>query len=135
MNDLSYLMKNNLSEVPGVSHGVAVSADGLLLAGTEGLNREAAERLAAVASGLSSLLKGAAGQMGAGRIRGNITDTEHGYLVLTEMNKGASLLVLAHPTADLAFVTEELGRFAEKVRDKLDPSFASASYATAAGRQ
>ncbi|MDG4795503.1 roadblock/LC7 domain-containing protein [Micromonospora sp. WMMD1082] len=126
MNDLSFLMMNNLSQVPGVSHGVAVSADGMLLAWTEGLNREAAERLAAVTAGLCSLLKGAAHDMEAGRVQGNVTNAENGFLVLTEMNHGASLLVLAHPRADLAYVVEELGRFAETVRNQLGPSFASA---------
>lgn len=123
MTELNYLLSNNLSRVPGVSQAVAVSVDGLLLAWTGGLDRDAAERLAAVAAGLSSLLRGAAQDFGAGGVQGNITDLAGGYLVLTTVSTGASLLTLVHRDADLAFVTEELCRFADQVGDQLTPAF------------
>ncbi|AEB42592.1 roadblock/LC7 domain-containing protein [Micromonospora maris] len=130
-NNLSFLLNNNVRVVAGVSHAVAVSVDGLLLAWTEGLNRDAAERLAAVAAGLNSLLNGAARDFDAGAVRGNITDTDRGYLILTSLSRGASLLVLARRDADLAFVTGELERFAEQVGDSyLNPSFAAAAAGT-----
>ncbi|MFI7077562.1 roadblock/LC7 domain-containing protein [Micromonospora sp. NPDC049903] len=126
--DLSFLLNNNVRVVPGVSQAVAVSVDGLLLAFTDGLNRDAAERLAAVASGLNSLINGAAQELNAGGVRGNITDTDRGYLILTSLNRGASLLVLTRRDADLAYVTAELDRFAEQVGDtQLNPSFAAAA--------
>ncbi|GAA0408400.1 hypothetical protein GCM10009541_59370 [Micromonospora gifhornensis] len=87
-NNLSFLLNNNVRVVAGVSHAVAVSVDGLLLAWTEGLNRDAAERLAAVAAGLNSLLNGAARDFDAGAVRGNITDTDRGYLILTSLSRG-----------------------------------------------
>ena len=79
-DNLSFLLNTNVRVVPGVSHAVAVSVDGLLLAFTDGVNQEAAERLAAVAAGLNSLLKGAADELAAGEVRGNITDTERGAI-------------------------------------------------------
>ncbi|MBQ1049279.1 roadblock/LC7 domain-containing protein [Micromonospora sp. C51] len=127
-SNLSFLLNHNVRVVHGVSHAVAVSVDGLLLAFTDGLNVDAAERLAAVAAGLNSLLKGAADELNAGGVRGNITDTDRGYLILTSLSRGASLLVLARRDADLAFVTAELERFAEQVGDShLNPSFAAAA--------
>ncbi|MEV0944016.1 roadblock/LC7 domain-containing protein [Micromonospora wenchangensis] len=123
MSDLSYLLSNNLTRVPGVSQAVAVSVDGLLLARTEGLNRAAAERLAAVAAGLRSLLNGAARDFGAGGVQGTIVDLASGYLLLTALSGGASLLTLVSGEADLAFVTEELHRFADQVGDQLTPGF------------
>ncbi|MEU8265142.1 roadblock/LC7 domain-containing protein [Micromonospora sp. NPDC048999] len=125
MTELNYLLSNNLARVPGVSQAVAVSVDGLLLAWTGGLDRDAAERLAAVAAGLSSLLRGAAQDFGAGGVQGNITDLAGGYLILTTVSTGASLLTLVHRDADLAFVTEELCRFADQVGDQLTPAFAT----------
>ncbi|MER7418484.1 roadblock/LC7 domain-containing protein [Micromonospora peucetia] len=122
---LSYLLTNNLARVAGVSQAVAVSVDGMLLAWTGGLDREAAERLAAVASGMSSLLRGAAQNFGAGGVRGNLTDLDGGYLLLTTVSTGACLLTLVHSDADLAFVTAELVRFAEQVGDHLTPAFAT----------
>ncbi|MEU4645065.1 roadblock/LC7 domain-containing protein [Micromonospora sp. NPDC023814] len=135
-NDLSYLLNNNLvARVPGISQAVAVSADGLLLAWTDGLNREAAERLAAVASGMNSLLNGAARNLSAGGVQGNLTELAHGFLILVSVSTGASLLTLATRDADLAFVTEELGRFADQVGDQLTPAFAGALAVVGAGRR
>ncbi|MEV7984321.1 roadblock/LC7 domain-containing protein [Micromonospora sp. DT4] len=136
MSDLSYLLNTNLvARVPGISQAVAVSADGLLLAWTDGLNRDAAERLAAVAAGMNSLLNGAARDLSAGGVRGNLTELAHGFLILVAVSTGASLLTLASRDADLAFVTEELGRFAEQVGDQLTPAFAGTLTTAAAGRR
>ena len=62
MNDLSHsarnlnwLVQSFVREVPGVLDSVVVSADGLAIATSDGLTREDADRLAAVASGLISL--------------------------------------------------------------------------------
>ncbi|MDG4820225.1 roadblock/LC7 domain-containing protein [Micromonospora sp. WMMD956] len=132
--NLSYLLTNNLVErVAGISQAVAVSADGLLLAWTDGLNHDAAERVAAVAAGLSSLLNGAALDLNAGPVQGNITELGAGFLILMAVGSGASLLALTTRDADLAFVTTELGRFAEQVGDQLTPAFAGAL--TVAGRR
>ncbi|MET7951067.1 roadblock/LC7 domain-containing protein [Micromonospora sp. NPDC005324] len=121
---LSQLLSTNLARIPGVSRAVAVSADGLLLAWTDTLNREAAERLAAIAAGMTSLVNGAARDLDGGAVEGNITTLENGFLLLVTVSSGASLLTLTKPNADLAFVTQELHRFAVQVRDQLTPAFA-----------
>ena len=58
--NLNWLVTNFVDRVPGVAHAVVVSADGLLLVASEGLPRDRADQLAAVASGLTSLTQGAA---------------------------------------------------------------------------
>jgi uncharacterized protein len=123
-SDLSYLLSTNLARIPGVSQAVAVSADGLLLAHTATLSRDAAERLAAIASGMTSLVNGAARDLAGGPVEGNITTLGNGFLMLVTISSGASLMALSKPDADIAFVTAELHRFAEQVRDQLTPSFA-----------
>ena len=57
--NLNWLITNFVDNTPGVSHTVVVSADGLLLAMSEGFPRDRADQLAAVASGLTSLTAGA----------------------------------------------------------------------------
>ncbi len=57
--NLNWLITNFVENTPGVSHTVVVSADGLLLAMSEGFPRDRADQLAAVASGLTSLTSGA----------------------------------------------------------------------------
>ncbi len=55
---LDWLVSNFASDVPGVSHAVLVSADGLLMAASAHLPIDRAEQLAAVTSGLASLSAG-----------------------------------------------------------------------------
>ena len=58
--DLGFLLNRFAAQVSDVSCAVAVSADGLLIAKTDSLPRDRADQLAAIASGLVSLLAGAA---------------------------------------------------------------------------
>ncbi len=51
--NLNWLITNFVDNTPGVSHTVVVSADGLLLAMSDGFPRDRADQLAAVASGLT----------------------------------------------------------------------------------
>ncbi|MER2092778.1 MAG: roadblock/LC7 domain-containing protein, partial [Saccharopolyspora rectivirgula] len=67
-NSFSWLITDFVRRVPGVAHSVVVSADGLLLAGSQGLPRDRAEQLSAVASGLVSLTQGAARCFEAGEV-------------------------------------------------------------------
>jgi predicted regulator of Ras-like GTPase activity (Roadblock/LC7/MglB family) len=53
--NLNWLVSNFSRSVPGVAHAIVVSADGLLMAVSERLDRARADQLAAVASGLASL--------------------------------------------------------------------------------
>ncbi|MGH3761140.1 roadblock/LC7 domain-containing protein, partial [Actinophytocola sp.] len=63
-----WLITDFVRQVPGVAHAVVVSADGLLLAGSQGLPRDRAEQLSAVSSGLVSLTQGAARCFEAGGV-------------------------------------------------------------------
>ena len=61
-NNVTWLGANFVDRVPGVSEAVVVSSDGLPMALSGGLDRDAADRFAAVASGLIGLAYGAAGR-------------------------------------------------------------------------
>ena len=64
--NLNWLVQNFAELVPGVNEAVVVSSDGLPIATSAGLDRDAADRFAAVASGLIGLAYGAAGRFGGG---------------------------------------------------------------------
>ena len=66
--NINWLIGNFVGQVPGVKEAVVVSADGLPMAVSEGLDRDAADRFAAVASGLIGLAYGAAGRFGGGAV-------------------------------------------------------------------
>ena len=67
--NFSWLLGNFVKSVPGVQHTLVVSADGLLMAMSDELDRTAGDQLSAIVSGLSSLTRGAARQLSAGDVR------------------------------------------------------------------
>jgi uncharacterized protein len=81
-NSLDWLVSNFAREVPGVSHAVLVSVDGLLIAASEHLPPERADQLAAVSSGLASLANGAAQLFDGGQVLQSVVEMQYGYLLL-----------------------------------------------------
>ena len=55
-----WLLNSFVHETTGVDHALAVSADGIKLAASNGLTGAIVDQFAAIASGLSSLTHGAA---------------------------------------------------------------------------
>ena len=76
--NLNWLVANFANRVPGIADAVAVSADGLLLAVSDGLPRDRADQLAAIASGLVSLTHGAALCFEGGSVSQTVAHTAHG---------------------------------------------------------
>ncbi len=79
--NLNWLITNFVDNTPGVSHTVVVSADGLLLAMSEGFPRDRADQLAAVASGLTSLTAGASRIFEGGAVNQTVVEMERGFPV------------------------------------------------------
>lgn len=102
--NLNWLITNFVDNTPGVSHTVVVSADGLLLAMSEGFPRDRADQLAAVASGLTSLTAGASRIFEGGHVNQTVVEMERGFLFIMSVSDGSSLAVLAHPEADIGLV-------------------------------
>ncbi len=96
--NLNWLVNNFVDRVPGVNEAVVVSSDGLPMAVSEGLDRDAADRFAAVASGLIGLAYGAAGRFGGGAVNEVIIEMENAFLFVTGISDGSCLAVVA--TAD-----------------------------------
>src|ERR1700694_6313821 len=94
-NSLDWLVSNFAREVPGVSHAVLVSADGLRIAASEHMPVERADQLAAVASGLASLSTGAAQLFDGGHVLQSVVEMDYGYLLLMRGGVGCSLETLA----------------------------------------
>jgi predicted regulator of Ras-like GTPase activity (Roadblock/LC7/MglB family) len=116
-----WLITDFVRRVPGAAHAVLVSADGLLLAPSEGLPQERAEQLSAVASGLISLTAGAARCFEAGGVNQTVVEMERGYLFLMSVSDGSSLAVLAAPTCDIGTVAYEMTLLVERVGQQITP--------------
>ena len=67
--DLNWLVTEFTTRVEDVAHAIVVSADGVPLALSAGIPEAAVEQLAAITSGLTSLMQGAARIWTAGRPR------------------------------------------------------------------
>lgn len=120
-----WLITDFVRRVPGAAHAVVVSADGLLLAGSDGLPQDRAEQLSAVASGLISLTEGAARCFEAGQVNQTVVEMDRGYLFLMSISDGSCLSVLAAPTSDIGAVAYEMTLLVERVGEQMTPELRS----------
>ncbi len=120
-NNVNWLVANFVERVPGVSETVVVSSDGLPMALSGGLDRDAADRFAAVASGLIGLAYGAAGRFGGGRVNEVIIEMEYAFLFVTGVSDGSCLAVVADSDCDVGLVGYEMALLVEKTGPFLTP--------------
>ena len=111
---LGRLLTGFVDGVAGVSHAVAVSGDGILLTASAGLPRDRADQLAGIASGLSSLIGGAARVLGAGGVLRTVVEMELGCMLLMAVADNSRLAVLASPDCDIGLVAYEMTRLIER---------------------
>ncbi|MFC6879818.1 MULTISPECIES: roadblock/LC7 domain-containing protein [Actinomadura] len=106
--DLSWLLDDLVRRLPNASHAVVLSADGLLMASSEGMAQDDGEHLAAVAAGIQSLAKGAGVRFGGGPVRQSIIEMQSAFLLVTVAGQGACLAVLAGEEADVGLIAYEM---------------------------
>jgi uncharacterized protein len=119
--NLGWLLNGFVRKVPGVTNAVVLSADGLPMAVSEGLDRDSAERFAAVASGLVGLAYGAADRFGGGRVNEVIVEMEHAFLLVTGISDGSVLAAVADGTCDIGLVGYEMAVLVERAGPVLTP--------------
>jgi predicted regulator of Ras-like GTPase activity (Roadblock/LC7/MglB family) len=120
--NLNWLITNFVDRVPGVAHTVVVSADGLLLAVSNGFPRDRADQLAAVASGLSSLTQGAARIFEGGAVTQTVVEMVRGFLFVMAISDGSVLAVLASSDCDMGLIGYEMALLVERAGDVLTPA-------------
>jgi predicted regulator of Ras-like GTPase activity (Roadblock/LC7/MglB family) len=119
--NISWLLDGFVRKVPGVNEAVVLSADGLPMAVSENLDREAAERCAAVASGLIGLAYGAAGRFGGGRVNEVIVEMDNAFLFVTGISDGSALAAVADAGCDVGLVGYEMAVFVERAGAVMTP--------------
>jgi hypothetical protein len=118
---MGFLIRNFAERVPGVRDATIVSSDGLLLAMSNGMTRESADRFAAAASGLIGLAHGAAAPFGGGRVTEVIIEMEYGFIFVTGISDGSSMAVMAEASCDVGLVGYEMARMVERCGVVLTP--------------
>ncbi|WP_336872929.1 roadblock/LC7 domain-containing protein [Rhodococcus qingshengii] len=117
---LDWLVTSFARDVPGVSHAIVVSADGLLSAASEHLPLDRADQLAAVTSGLSSLSTGASRLFAGGAVLQSVVEMERGYLLLMGVGRGACLATLATAECDIGQIGYEMAALVDRVGTTMD---------------
>ncbi len=119
--NINWLIANFVERVAGVQDAVVVSSDGLPMAVSLGMDRDGADRFAAVASGLIGLAYGAAGRFGGGAVTQVIIEMENAFLFVTGISDGSSLTVLADASCDVGLVGYEMAVLVERCGSVLTP--------------
>ena len=120
--DLSWLVTDFTSRVADVAHAVVISADGVPLALSEDIPAGSAEYLAAITSGLVSLMEGAARIFDAGQPARALVEMEGGLMLIKAISDGSSLAVLAARQCDMELVSYEMTLLVEAVGEALTPA-------------
>ena len=120
--DLNWLVTDFTARVADVAHAVVVSADGVALAVSEGIPEVFVGQLAAITSGLTSLMQGAARLFEAGQPTRALVEMEGGLMFVMSISDGSILAVLAAPECDADQVSYEMTMLVEAVGDVLTPA-------------
>jgi uncharacterized protein len=120
--DLSWLISAFAERVPGVAHAIVVSSDGLLVAVSDHLPRDHADRLAAVTSGLMSITGGAAQMFDGDVVKQTIVEMGRGFYLVMNIRDGSILATLAAGDADIGIVGYEMARLAKQAGEMLTPA-------------
>lgn len=119
--NIDWMVTTFVRKVPGIQEAVVVSSDGLLLALSPGLDRSAADRFAAVASGLIGLAYGAVGALGGGRVNEIVVEMENGFLLVTSISDGSCFAVRSSSQCDIGLVGYEMALFVRRAGAMLTP--------------
>ena len=123
--NFGWLLDNFVRTVPGTRHTLVVSADGLLMAMSEQLDRTSGDQLAAIVSGMSSLTRGAARQLNGGNVRQAIIEMDNGFLFLMNVSNGSVLGVVAEANCDIGLIGYEMALLVSRTEATLTPQLIS----------
>ena len=115
VGDLQWLLDDLVARVPEARKAILLSEDGLLIAASAGMDREDAERLAAVSSGYRSLSRGAGQIFEGGAVRQTIVEMESAFLFVTSAGQQACLSVIGSAESDIGLIAYEMAVLVRRV--------------------
>lgn len=118
---LDWMLADLLESAPGSRHAVVLSNDGLSICRSPELGPEAAERLAAISSGLQSLAHGASLEFGdgSGGVGQAMVEFHGGLLLVAAAGDGAHLAVVADEDADAGNIGHHMTMLIERIGERL----------------
>ncbi len=119
--NFNWLLGNFVRGTDGVADAVAVSSDGLLMAMSDGLDRDGAEHLAAIVSGVTSLARSASRTYDFDGLRLVMIEMRRGFLLVSAISDGSCLGVVATARCDLGLVGHEMTSLCDRFGALLTP--------------
>ena len=113
--ELSWLLDNLVNQVEHVQQAVILSSDGLVVAASQGLNREDGEHLSALAAGVQSLARGTGRHFRGGEVRQTIIEMEHAFLFIITAGKGTCLAVLTSADPNVGVIAYEMAMLVRRM--------------------
>lgn len=120
-----WLLDEFVRSTPGTTFALVVSADGLLMTMSQGVDRTRGDQLAAIVSGISSLTRGAARELGGRQVAQCVVELDSGFLVLMNVSGGSVLAVAADTSCDVGVVGYEMAMLASRAQTTLTPQLVS----------
>ena len=120
--EFSWMLANFVDQTAGVQGAVAVSSDGLLMSMSSSLSRSAAEPVAAIISGLTSLGQGAAAALGFNGLERIIVAMGGGFLLVASVSDGSCVGVVAKAGCDIGAVGYQMTLLVERAGHILTPA-------------
>jgi predicted regulator of Ras-like GTPase activity (Roadblock/LC7/MglB family) len=112
---LSWLLDSLVNKVEHIKQALILSRDGLVVAASQGLNREDGEHLSALAAGVQSLARGAGQHFHGGEVRQTIVEMEFAFLFVSQAGKGTCLAVLTSGEPDVGLVAYEMAMLVRRM--------------------
>jgi predicted regulator of Ras-like GTPase activity (Roadblock/LC7/MglB family) len=123
--NFNWLITGFVDRTPGVAHAAVVSSDGLLIALSQHIPRDAGDQLAAISSALSSIVRGAADLFEGDYVRQTVVEMGKGYYIVMTISDGSILASLAGREADIGMVGYEMARLSKQAGELLTPALRS----------
>ncbi len=112
---LDWLMGDLVARVAGARSALLSSADGLVLSRSPELDRDGAERLAAIAAGFASLARGARSELGAEEVRQSVVEMDSAFFFVLSAGQGTQLALITDADCDMGQAAFEVNRLVRQV--------------------
>jgi predicted regulator of Ras-like GTPase activity (Roadblock/LC7/MglB family) len=119
--EFAWLVQQFVDEVPGVTHAVVVSSDGLQLVASQSVGRDRADSLAALTATLLATADQSGRLLGLGISEYLTIRLPKGHLLFMRIAPAAGFVVAAAPGSDLRVVAYQMTHFARQAGHLLTP--------------
>ncbi|MEU1201602.1 roadblock/LC7 domain-containing protein [Streptomyces sp. NPDC005813] len=114
-DQLDWLLDTLVNRIPEIQCAVVLSGDGLLIGKSQSMQRDDAEHLSAVASGVHALARGVSHRFQGGLVQQSVIQMEQAVLFITTAGTGARLAAIASQDVDLGMLAYEMATLVKQV--------------------